>query len=150
MVRKRPDLQIIYGPTNLLLDVTISHPCAPSYLDHARTPRYTIARAERAKRAKYAPIAAEHQALFLPFAMDTFGAGGDSAGVAIGHILSIAEDSMCTWSPAEVGTGANASVAVAIQRGNALTLREGLSRVIAANTSGPHRGPRARRGPRRA
>ena len=78
--RFRPDLDILLPDSNVMLDVGITNPCAPS-----RTSTTALAAAttmEKAKHGEYDKFAHEQGAKFFPFIIESLGAfGRETAGV---------------------------------------------------------------------
>src|SRR6185437_6369900 len=77
MERLRPDLDILLPETNLMLDVAVAHPCAPSR--HSKTPLAAARDLENKKNRDYKEWAEARGCKFLPFAMETLGAYGTQA-----------------------------------------------------------------------
>ena len=61
------------------MDVTVSHPLAPSLGLNLRTAKELASAKEKQKTAKYARLIAEKQLHFIPVALTTFGALGPQA-----------------------------------------------------------------------
>ena len=74
--RLRPDLEVILSDGVLLVDVTVVHPCSPSY--QVTRALATAESAEQKKRTKYGNYARARGATILGFAMETFGAFGQT------------------------------------------------------------------------
>ena len=74
----RPDASILPGRSrsrNLLLDVAITHPCAPTLLAKAaETPLHAVSLMLRVKHLKYKDLAATIDYGFVGLVMETYGA----------------------------------------------------------------------------
>ena len=120
--RLRPDLQIVYPGQHVLTDVAVVDPLGA----HARLApeRPTAAAKHRAaeKRKKYAAIASRHDADFIPFVVETCG-GLDSDAIALLNLISgAASEHLSLWSQEDAAEDLLHSVAIAVQKGNAMTI----------------------------
>ena len=118
--RLRPDLQIVYPGQHVLTDVAVVDPLGV----HARLApeRPTAAAKHRAaeKRKKYA--ASRHDADFIPFVVETCG-GLDSDAIALLNLISgAASEHLSLWSQEHAAEDLLHSVAIAVQKGNAMTI----------------------------
>ena len=132
--RFRPDLDILLADTNIMIDVGITNPCAPS-----RTSTTALAAAttmEKAKVVEYKKFAEERGAKFFPFIIETLGAYGKETAKVL-KVLAKAVFNSNIDSPSDYLVQCNRVVAVAVQRGNALVARQGavLSRAAAARSA---------------
>jgi hypothetical protein len=131
--RFRPDLDILLADTNIMIDVGITNPCAPS-----RTSTTALAAAttmEKAKVVEYKKFA-ERGAKFYPFILETLGAYGKETA----HVLKVLAKAVFNSNidaPRDYLVQCNRVLAVAVQRGNALVARQGavLSRAAAARSA---------------
>ena len=74
------------------------------------------------KRKKYAAIASRHDAELLPFVVETCGGLGPDALALLDLISGAASEHLSLWSQEDAATDALHSVAIAIQKGNAMTM----------------------------
>ena len=126
----RGDLLLIRGDERLLVDVTVVRPTAPSHLRNARLAVATkglacAAAAERAKRAKYGALCAERGWKMCAFALESYGALGQSARKLL-HTLASKADEV---SAAAFLQHACASLSVALQAANAAIVVGGRQRL---------------------
>ena len=81
--RNRPDLQLVIGSQQILVDVTIRNPTSPTYYEcrggSAQLQLRSTVIAEQQKTAKYSTMAKAQGAKFLPFAVEMYGGMGKSA-----------------------------------------------------------------------
>ena len=119
----RPDLQIVFPGLHLLTDVVIANPLRAGVVPGARgTARLVAARtAEQYKIKKYNTIATRHHAALLPFAVEVCGGMGDCAADLLDRIASAGAEQFGFWSHSRIVQHLLAVVAVAIQKGNAMT-----------------------------
>jgi hypothetical protein len=115
---KRLDHLIDLGADQYHTDVTVVHPAAPSYADHSLTPLACARKAANAKLNKYIALAAEHNARFVPIAMETFGGMVESAHELFAAVAAYAAFRHTSWSPKEIATGLRAEIAISVQSGN--------------------------------
>jgi hypothetical protein len=135
----RPDLLMIGSSGTKLVDVTVRHPLAPSYEwcrpkkdDKEKGELRLLGHAERTKAAKYAKLALDMGAQFVPFACDVYGAMGQKAhelvewflyeAAANGYIHDTAEkrelrNTICT------------TLSVSIQRATAVSANNAMQRI---------------------
>ena len=114
--RFRPDLDILLADTNIMIDVGITNPCAPS-----RTSTTALAAAttmEKAKVVEYKKFAEERGAKFFPFIIETLGAYGKETAKVLKVLVKAVFNSNID-SPSDYLVQCNRVVAVAVQRGNA-------------------------------
>jgi len=126
----RGDLLLIRGDERLLVDVTVVRPTAPTHLRNARLAVATkglacAAAAERAKQAKYGALCAERGWKMCAFALESYGALGQSARKLL-HTLASKADEV---SAAAFLQHACASLSVALQAANAAIAVGGLQRL---------------------
>jgi hypothetical protein len=116
--KKVPDLEIDMDDMQLLIDCVIPDPQAPANLAINSDCKD---RAERRKRAKYGTIVKRQDGFFFsPFAIDTFGAHGDSAKDVIDKISEYASDhSLEDLTPAQLRTDFQRQLAVKLHKHNA-------------------------------
>ena len=70
-------------PDPVAVDITVTHPLAPSLGLNARQAKDAAANKERQKVAKYAHLIRDKQLNFIPVALTTFGAMGPQATVFV-------------------------------------------------------------------
>ena len=114
-----PDLQLLMDQYNKFIDVTIVHPTCPSHLKQAQTQLKVAHDACEFKKNKYNKLSQQHQAEFIPFAVESFRGISESALKLIQEIAIFATDHLSAWSKEEIIENLNSSIACAIQRGNA-------------------------------
>jgi hypothetical protein len=132
--RRRPDLQIVFPGQHLLTDVTISHPLtrARCMRNHSLGGEASVARAmEARKRSKYALTASRQDARLLPFAMETCGGMAPDAVALLKAISQGAQEQLGLWPHYEVIRHLVGSIAVAVQKGNALMVLQAYSTALA-------------------
>lgn len=128
---RRPDLQIVIPGEHILTDVVISHPLCPSHLATASTKHLATAqKAEQRKHRNYSDMARTQQARFLPFSVETTGGMGKDAEELIDQISLACRDHLILPSHHHIANNIRASVAIAVQRGNALAVYAGYSRAV--------------------
>jgi hypothetical protein len=129
--RIRPDLQIVFPNQHILTDVVISHPTCPSHIVAASAKQ--LATAEQAavtKHTTYDQLAVEQQARFLPFSVETMGGMSKEAVELVEQIGLACRDHLTLATHESIARGVRASVACAIQRGNAMTVLAVYSRAV--------------------
>ncbi len=125
MVRQRPDLQILFPDRTLMIDVTVTHPTSPSR--SSSRPLTAASDAEAKKIRDYSALATQHGAVFIPFALESYGAFGKRAQEVMKILLSAAKNSASSL-PVSIGrfvAYATQRVAITLQRGNAAIARRG-------------------------
>jgi hypothetical protein len=119
-VRKRPDLDILLPNRQLLVDVTVVHPAAPSRKSKIRLS--AVAAAETKKHRDYSSLARLHGASLSAFAVETYGGFGKQAG----ELLTLLQQTLrYSSSGGSSNRGIAEALAVALQQGNALVMRTG-------------------------
>ena len=124
--RQRPDLNIILGADNFLVDVVVTHPGAPTYSAINQEPLAVAIAAEKRKVNHYKDLVNAAQVKFSAFAIETFGGMGPSALAVTKTIAKFAGQAGGIWSTNIVRRGICSSIAMATQRGNAHTVSVGL------------------------
>jgi hypothetical protein len=128
---RRPDLQIVFPGQHILTDVVISHPLCPSHITAASKKHIVTAeQAEQRKHVKYHQIAEHQHARFLPFSVETTGGMGRDAVELVDQISLACRDHLTLESHLYIARGVRASVAIAVQKGNALAILGGYSRAV--------------------
>ena len=118
--RIRPDLRIVFPNQHILTDVVISHPTCPSHIVAASAKQ--LATAEQAaviKHNTYDQLAIGLQARFLPFSVETMGGMSKEAVELVEQIGLACRDHLTLATHESIAKGVRASVACAVQRGNA-------------------------------
>ena len=127
---ERPDLRLNLGTTNLLLDLSVTHPTMPSALTTGRSSRPLGAAKQREyeKIHKYTHLAVIENATVIPLVLETTGALGEGLRQFIHRIASQVHDGeFAGASPLVVERFLISALAITLQRGNAAMLREGTS-----------------------
>lgn len=128
---QRPDLHIVFPGRVLLTDVAVSHALTANHVTRGKT--VTVLMQTRKDR-KYAGIAARLGAELLNVSVD---ACGGMAGDAFELVRAVGEEG-ARWSAGAWHSGAIerqmlGGIAMAVQRGNALTMLCGYTRATAAD-----------------
>ena len=117
-----------------LLDYTICHPCAASYVGAAsRTQLSTAAQAERLKEGEYKQASEAEGYHFSPVAFETYGAFGLSATWFLDRATDIIknklpEGTITTWTAGSFRAFYAQRFSIALMRGNARIIRLRASR----------------------
>ena len=128
---RRPDLQIVLPGASILTDVVVSHPLAPSHVSVASSKVLAVAQqAAKRKQAKYKDVAATQHAHFIPFAVETTGGISQEAAQLIDQISLACKDHLTLPSHQSYANIVHSSIAIAVQKGNALAIHAGYSRAI--------------------
>ena len=128
---QRPDIQIVFPGRTLLTDVAVSYSLTASRVAASRS---TVAALQRRKNAKYAGVASRLGAELLNFSVDACGGLADDAS-RLAHAIGEEGErwSIGTWDSGSIQRQVLGSVAIAVQRGNALAMLCGYNR--AANVA---------------
>lgn len=128
--KQRPDIQIVFPGRMLLADVVVSHSLTPGNIANRHPATLTW---ERRKIKKYAGVSARLGAELLNLSLDTCGV---MASDAIKLVQAIGEEgerwSVGTWKSGLIERMLLNSIAVAVQRGNALAMLQGYTRAMGA------------------
>jgi hypothetical protein len=127
--RQRTDLEVHLDDYKALIDVSVVHPTAPSYLTLAsKGPLEVAKRAANLKRKKYLDlIKSNDNCNFIPFVVETYG-GMCSESINFNTIVAnFADRNNSPHSWRNVSMDICASVSIAIQRGNGMAARSCLS-----------------------
>ncbi len=127
--RTVPDLLIYLDNKAFLRDVTVADTLADGNLKHSKLGPGRLARAKATgKEKKYRRVAAELQAVHLPFAVETMGGLSESAQQLMREVHHSAS-THCTWRDADaIGAHLLDSVAIAVQRCTGMALRASVER----------------------
>ena len=98
---------------------------------------------QQVKHRKYDQTAADQQPEFIPFVVETSGGMAPDAERLLWIIAKAGEEQLGMWPKREVARQLTSAVAIAIQKGNAMTYLAGHSRAMApggaAKTNGMRR-----------
>ena len=123
---RRPDLQMITNNQHILTDVQITNPVCPSYKQGAsRQKLYAAALSEKRKINKYTTTAALHHAAFIPFVMEATGGMSRSAQDIYERVVLASRDSGTLWPHEIIARDFRSSIAIAVQKRNAMTMIAG-------------------------
>ena len=125
---RRADILVVLGPLRFLVDVVITHPASPSYLNgpmatHS-SPLVVAKSRETLKRNSYSHLQSQSSAAFIPFACETYGAIGPSAH-EFAKRLALHAAQFTKWSYTAFLRELLSDVGIAIQRGNVLLCSNG-------------------------
>ena len=127
---KRPDLFIVFPGRMLLVDVVVTHSLTSSRIARGQSGAATK---QAEKQKKYAGVASLLGSGLLSLSVDTC---GGMATDAVSLVEAIGEEgercSAGTWSSTRIKKMLLGSIAVALQRGNALVLLSGYTRSASA------------------
>ena len=114
----RPDLRMVFPGQQVLVDVVVSHPLAPAFIHNGNSLRMLgVAKAKQTtKRRKYAQTAAQHNALMLPFSLETCGGMAPEALRLLKLMGQAGEEHLALWPRGEVVRYLVGAVAMAVQR----------------------------------
>jgi hypothetical protein len=118
---KRPDIFAVINGVPTYIDVGIVHPSAKSY--RTSPPGAVADRYAANKIAKYRTLAEERGGVILPFIVESSGGYGQHALNLLADIRRCAGENAAMASPKEVVNRFLDTVAIGIQRGNALAVR---------------------------
>jgi len=118
----RPDLQIVYPGRHVLTDVAVVHPLGVYGCERPANSTATAKKMATAKRRKYAAIASRHDAELIPFVVETCGGLGKDAIALLDVISGAASEHLSLWSQEDAAKEVLNSVAIAVQKGNAMTV----------------------------
>jgi hypothetical protein len=128
-----PDLQLVFPGRNIISDVVVVHPLAPSRVKSRMSWTATGAarEAQGMKHRKYRETAAQHHAELLPFSVETYGGMAPDAIKLLSAMGSMGEEQLGVWPRHVVIRHLMGAVATAVQRGNAVAWLGGYSRALA-------------------
>ena len=128
---RRPDLELILRSLHALLDVMIVNPLCPTHLiASSKKSLASVRQGERIKTNKYKGTAAQHEAKFIPFVIESTGGLSDIAVSLLKQIILASRDNRTLWAWEEVSKECFCLVAIAIQKGNAMTMIAGRNKAI--------------------
>ena len=130
---RRPDLQIVLPGRHILADVAVCHPLTQRVAKHglAWTATGVAREKERTKRKKYSGTATLHGAEFLPFVVETCGGMAPDAVALVRVLAEAGQQYAAMWPRNDVIRHIVGSVAIATQRGMAMTYLTGYSQALA-------------------
>jgi hypothetical protein len=117
---KRPDIHAFFPDDRVMLDVSVVHPLAPSYL-HLQDGAAVKYR-ENTKVSHYSSLAKDAGSRFVPFVLDSFGTMGSFADKFMQDLASYAKESFSYFYSA---SSSLSSLSVLLQKGNAEVLAQG-------------------------
>ena len=127
---KRPDLQIVFPGRMLLVDVVVTHSLTNSRVARGQS---AVATKQSEKHKKYAGVASRLGAELLNLSVDTCGGMADHA---VRLVEAIGEEgerwSAGMWSSGHIKRILLGSIAVTVQRGNAMVMLSGYTRSASA------------------
>ena len=123
---KTPDIDIILGERQILVDVAVVHPTAPSYVVEARNPLRGSATMVLTKEDKYAELASSLGAEVVPAVIETFGALSDPLIGLFKDISKYASTKpYLVWTQHEIYHGLLLDTSLVLQKWNAKIILEG-------------------------
>jgi len=125
---KRPDLQIIFEGHHIITDIVISHPITTNYCASRSglSGQAGVARRmESRKTTKYMALTERQNADFYAFGAESCGGLGPRALALLKQLSQVGEAHLAMWPQHQIVQHMLSSVAVAIQRGNALIVLSG-------------------------
>jgi hypothetical protein len=130
---RRPDIVFTGMTETLYVDISVTHPCADTYVNRAATTAGSAALLrEQTKHGRYDEWARARNARFSPFVVESFGAFGKSCETVFRFLAREAEARVGT-PPTEFISEARTRVSFALQRGNALVELEGRNALLGAS-----------------
>jgi hypothetical protein len=112
----------VYPGQHVLTDVAVVHPLGSHGRNNPINSTATAKKVATAKRSKYAAIASRHDAELLPFVVETCGGLGQDAIALLDVISGAASEHLSLWSQEDAAKEVLNSVAIAVQKGNAMTV----------------------------
>jgi hypothetical protein len=130
-VRLKPDGTQFFAHGKTLTDTTVRHPTAASYVAlSAKRRNHTITIASASKHAKYDELAFAQQARFFPLVLETYGNMGSEYSAFLASVADAAADSKLLYPKQHFKSSSKTrlvrEVAVTLQRGNAIAIKQGL------------------------
>ena len=96
---RRPDIQIVFPGVHLLTDVVVSHPLRAGVTSVKNASRLGVARnAQAGKHKSYDETAARHDAVLLPFSVETCGGMAEDAVELLDRIATAGAEHLAFWS----------------------------------------------------
>jgi hypothetical protein len=125
---QRPDLFAVVNDIPTLYDGGVVQPSAVSY--RGKGPLVRANEYAKEKIAKYADLAMENDARFIPFIVECNGGYGEHALYVLDDLKVFAHEEALAFAPSEVVRDMMDAVAIAIQRGNAMAIRSAWERMM--------------------
>jgi hypothetical protein len=128
----RPDLQIVLPGRHILTDVAVCHPLTQRATKRgiAWTATGVARERQRTKRKMYSGTAALQGADFIPFVMETCGGMAPDALELIRILADAGQEYAAMWPRNEVIRHIVGAVAIAAQRGVAMTYLAGYTQAL--------------------
>ena len=124
--RPEPDLRITTASISFLVDVSITHPCAQSYIKGAwKTRLYAASLREQVKHRSYDQTALVDSSTFTPFVLESFGAFGKETRAFLLWLAKFAADNAWSSSPSLFLKMSYDLIAITLQRGNGIVYMKG-------------------------
>ena len=115
----------------MLSDVVVCHPLGPGSRNEAGARKLATAKgSEMKKRKKYLRLSSRHRFVQLPIAIETTGGVGPRTETLVKAMADASAEQLLTWSRDDVIRELLGSIAMAVQRGNAMTFLEGYDRAL--------------------
>jgi hypothetical protein len=92
---------------------------------------------EQQKSNKYQETASQHEAKFIPFVLESTGGMGRTAQELMKEIVLASREYNTLWEHSTVSREAFSMIAIAVQKGNAMTIVAGRNRAIGNPASSP-------------
>jgi len=121
--RTRPDLDAVIAGLRFISDVSIVNPLAATHLSSAQSMMGAAEKRAKSKAEKFADL--NRFGKFFPMVVETTGGMHKDFAVAIKEIIRASRNAGL-WAGRDVVHGIRASVAVAVQKGNASMVATGL------------------------
>jgi hypothetical protein len=117
---------------HILADVVISHSLAPGWVKYSGAARGVVARKKQLlKHKKYTAAASQQDARLLPFSVESCGGMAPDA-ITLLHVISEAgQEHLGLWPRDQIVRQLLGSVAIAVQKGNAMAVLSAHSRATA-------------------
>jgi hypothetical protein len=128
---KRPDFFAVVDLIATFYEMGIVQPSAITYRN--LKPLEAVRRYEKAKLKKYTQLAMDNDARIMPFILESNGGYGESARFVLSDISNMVHNQSLAFAPSEVVRDMMDAVAVAVQNGNALTIRQSFELTILDN-----------------
>jgi hypothetical protein len=127
----RPDLLLTLPGRHILTDVAVTHPLAPGKVSgKSHGPLATARRTEAIKRKKYSDLVSLRHYEMLPFVMETCGGMGPAAERLVNAMAEAGEAHLAIWAKENIIRELIGSVAIAVQRGGALSYLHGYEQAL--------------------
>jgi len=124
----RPDLKVSLHQQVYYFDFTVAHPLTESNLTSAQAVLGTTRRSEGIKDDKYLDLCEQLGAKFVPFAFETYGGLGARAKEFLSSLARFARENSHVIPPGEIMNSLRCSLAVVLQKGNALIVQRAMNR----------------------